>query len=265
MNRRWRPRQEPAYSRESDLCADFAEVARAAGWIVYPEIDHWDLVLVAEDGFQVGVQAKLQAGWMVLWQATQPSPEKPDRRAILVPKVDHRFRNLAHRFGVHVFEASTIECARRWSNDGALARATLERHPDPPLMPQYQVPRRRLALPSIVAASVVAGSPCPRRLTPWRESALLLCALLQRKERVTASEIRLAGLKPSNLVQRNHVVRVGWTEGKPREGLYARGSAEPLDLGWERERDEIWALRGAVFKAADERTGSRSPACPGVP
>ena len=88
---------------EAELCAMFRSAAEADGWIVYPEVDGWDLVLVwsgdapvpeggtgVKKGDQVAVEAKLRANVGAIQQAVTRSTYRyrgqPDFRAVLAPK-----------------------------------------------------------------------------------------------------------------------------------------------------------------------------------
>lgn len=62
------------WSRETDLVADFAAFAQRSGWVAYPETGEWDLLIVRpEDGFQIGIEAKLSLNAIVLAQVLERS------------------------------------------------------------------------------------------------------------------------------------------------------------------------------------------------
>ena len=82
--------REKPFATEGALCEAFAEWARAEGFTVYPETAGWDMLLVAADGHQLGIEAKLSLNLKVLAQAlkgcTYSAERGPDYRAILVPE-----------------------------------------------------------------------------------------------------------------------------------------------------------------------------------
>jgi hypothetical protein len=223
------------YNTEAELCTAFAEVARAAGLVVYPEVEGWDLVLVGPEGVQIGIQAKLGASWLLLHQATEPRMRYPDHRAILVPTVSHKFRALAGRLGLLVYCDSTIRLATRWG--------------DKMRFPTHAGAgkRGRLELPSVVPVNVVAGSPSPRSLTPWREGMLLVCAALEAQGRVSGRQVKRAGLRVSSLTMRNWLRRTGWTRSRHAGAIYERGREALPDAGWEEEKRALWMARGHVL------------------
>lgn len=84
---------EERYGTESDLCQVLMERASMDGWVPYPEIEDWDVVLV-RGGIQVGIQAKLRFNTKVVSQALRGLPgidenqrrhRGPHYRAIAIP------------------------------------------------------------------------------------------------------------------------------------------------------------------------------------
>ena len=79
------------FEKETDLCAEFMKRVPSE-WVVYPETGGFDIVLVRkEDGFQIGVEAKLKLNGKVISQAAEYAgswyscQSGPDCRAVLVP------------------------------------------------------------------------------------------------------------------------------------------------------------------------------------
>ena len=97
--RRWngpdgagRGNMETTFAREADLCSTFLALVPDS-WLVYAETGGFDILLVRkEDGFQIGVQAKLRLNAKVVCQALETgrasaiTNPNPDCRAVLVPK-----------------------------------------------------------------------------------------------------------------------------------------------------------------------------------
>jgi hypothetical protein len=222
-----------AYATEAALCTAFTEAARRSGFVVYPEVLGWDLVLVGVGGVQIGVQAKMLASWRVLWQATGPGVIYPDHRAVLVPRMPYEFRDLAHRLGLITYEDVDIQLVTHQHG----RKIELPRHAG-------AGGAHRLPLPSVVPESVVAGAPSPRQLTRWREAVLLISAALDAHGRVSGRQVTQAGLRVSNLTSRGWLKRTGWTRGRLSGGLYERGGNAIPDEGWKAEKHAIWLARG---------------------
>lgn len=240
------------WKSEAELCAALAAAATRAGMVSYPEVDGWDLVLVATDGTQIGIQAKLRATWAVLEQATRPTATGPQIRAVLVPIAPWRFRSLAGRLALRVFTGDDTQSLQQlrleprfWYDSRTRVRYAV------PVIGEEE--ERLLHLPCVVPTSVVAGSPSPRTLSSWRESVLLVCALLRRDGSITGSEVKAAGLRASALARRGWLDRIGMTASQPSYGIYAPGPSPLPDVGWEAERDAIWQVRGHEMEAAIAR------------
>jgi hypothetical protein len=243
------PRSDHKYVTEVELCAAFAAVARDLGFMVYPEVEGWDLVLVDASGYQVGVQAKLQASWLVLWQALQVgSSGNPDTRALLVPNPPHKFSHLAQHMGVRVFSGATIRIGPNQCPTRKLADWVWS----PKRMDLGATAGPRIRLPSIVASSVVAGAPSPRSLTRWREAVLLICGALEARGRVSGQQVKQLGLRVSALTARGWLVRVGWTPGRRHGGIYQHGGQPLPDVGWSDEKHAIWMARGHELEPIEE-------------
>ena len=99
-------KKAPAFATEADLCASFISWAEPQGWVAYPEWADFDILLVHNDGTQIGVQAKLKFNLQVLSQiaadsAWWPTKVGPDYLAILVPECTST--HLCVALGVTVF------------------------------------------------------------------------------------------------------------------------------------------------------------------
>lgn len=87
----WRAKKKLlVFPSEAELCRVFLARGVDAAWTAYPETGGWDLLLSRKaDGFQIGIQAKLQLNFDVIdqcltdrYNACAPGP---DCRAVLVP------------------------------------------------------------------------------------------------------------------------------------------------------------------------------------
>jgi hypothetical protein len=211
-------RHVPHYKTEADLCRAFADAATAAGWTVYNETAGWDQLLVNAGGEQIGVQAKLRANVAVLCQAMKEHRAGPHYRQPVVGP-DYRL----------------VLVGRPHDGFGDVARAcrllVVAPHPwlEPPLrFPELDPalhwhPERRHDVPRYIP-DVPAGVPCPIQLTPWKLTAIRLCALLRSRGHLTPADFKREGVDP----RRWFVGSEPWllkTEG----GIYVAGSGRLPD------------------------------------
>lgn len=193
------------YTSEAALCADFLAWVRAeAGqtrydvqmpaWQAYAETAGWDILLVGEDGTQIGIQAKLRFNLKVLHQAIPGSWDThsgtgPDYRAILVPHEDATARDLCGALGLTVFSRRSSWCER----PEFLPYPTLGK--DSWATWHYWGPERRCELPDYIP-DVPAGASGPRQLTKWKVKALRLLATLSIRGYLTRQDFRSHGVDP---------------------------------------------------------------------
>lgn len=250
---------------EAELCDRIRAWAEAAGFEVYPELQAWDLVLVAKMdlsldrfdvrmGEQVGVHAKLRANCEVLAQALPPAWEgigHPDYAVVAAPKAGQGFLQVAGHLGIGVLVTGyggTIGFEER---------------------PRRVVGRKPLPLPSFASRAIRAGTPSPRQLSKWREAALTFL----RWARANDGQIGLADLKRHGIARnwaQAWLTSTGERAGGGRTFLY-RLTANPRalpDHGYEDVYAELCAALGPIPAAAPDRpaTGpARSQeAIPGV-
>lgn len=223
-------------AKESILCDAFAEAARGDGWIPYPEVGTWDLVLVhEEEAIQIGVQAKLRANVEVLRQALRGRQwrQGPRFRAVLVPKCSEAFRYVAALLGVGVYTERHIrDIPRRSHGDYTGRRYRIEalsrpwEHRDP------------LWLPPVVP-DMSGGVPAPSGLTRWRVQAIRLCLRLEARGYVTSKDFNELGISAATWRDR-WIVSTGERDG--RRFLYrAKPGAELPIEGWREQAAEIGA------------------------
>jgi hypothetical protein len=220
-----RRKQEPAFKTETELCAAFSDWAGREGFVVYPETAEWDLLLVASDGAQIGVEAKLQLNAKVMDQVMRgtrcnwrESPG-PDYRAIVVP--DQSIPSVADyvmaSIGVTVFRPTRSWASRfeqRWEFYRELAHE-FEMHD--------WNPSHRLELPDYVP-DVPAGVPGPRTLSPWKVGALRVMAVLEVQGYVTRDNVRECRNDP-----RRWCATDGWLT-QLGGGRWGQGKAPRFDL-----------------------------------
>ncbi len=209
---------------ERHLCDRLRAAAGRLGWVAYPEVSGWDVLLVMETGEQIGVQAKLRASLEVLAQAVK-TPERspgPDMRAVLV--VPGRGRDGAVVWGAMRDFMRVAEAARVlvWTPGDLTGTPLADRHM---LEAVRDAPRwnrtARCWLPPLT--DLPAGVPNPRTISRWRCNAARLCVELRGGLRITHAQFieRDVGHMSS---WRRYLVRVPGS----RPALY--GAPDPTNL-----------------------------------
>lgn len=212
------------WTTERAMVADFTAWVRHQGWQVYAETGRWDLVVVRpEDGFQIGIEAKLRLNADVLCQVLAHDTRLrqgygPDCRAVLVPeaKAVGGLVAIARRLNVVVVTGSgpatehhSFCRAGVWygGRDGWKGCCFNPGLPDKndgqytdPAWPEL-CPDQRITLPEYVP-DVVGGASAPVALTHWKIQAIKIACLLEYRGWVTRSDFKALHL---------HMSR--WTEG----------------------------------------------------
>jgi hypothetical protein len=240
------------FPTEASLCAAFLSwVQHGEGkfhhgektpkWTPYAETAGWDILLVAADGTQIGVQAKLRLNWKVVdqtlpggWDAWHE--KGPDYRAVLVPEGDEGAKKLLCAAGV-----MTFECRYREGDIFIF---------DPRLDMEhwnggwhYWSPKQREELPEFVP-DVIAGDSGPVPLTKWKIAALRVIARLDLKGHVTRQDFRELSLDPRRWVGPN-----GWLKSTETPGQYVRGPG----LDFDKQHPVVYAQVLAEARAQLER------------
>lgn len=226
---------EKLFEKEADLCAAFIESVvdeneafakngrPHCGWDCYPETGGWDILVVRQDdGFQIGVEAKLKLNPKVVCQALESgsyfsadSPG-PDARAVLVPSdgLQQYVAPLCARIGITVIKMSRASFRPSlplppsdvfWTSDDWHETGIAERIK----LPDYK-------------AEVPAGVPSPIQLTPWKISALRLLAILDQRGFVCRSDLRHLEMSPTRWIGPH-----GWLRLNPERGGYVATDAMP--------------------------------------
>lgn len=186
-----RSRAEKPFATEAAMCAVFLG-ALPQGWTPYAETAGWDILLVRDDGLQIGVQAKLKLNAEVFSQALedghsyQVTRSGPDCRAVMVPYSETgAFGRLAAYIGVTIIHVRGV---RRFQPEL------------PKLGKDYwgeqwfeQAPAKRHKLPEYVP-DVAAGASAPMQLTDWKISAIKLLHTLEVRGFVTREDFKHYGL-----------------------------------------------------------------------
>lgn len=199
--------------KEADLCAAFIEsLNKVPGWLCYPEAAGFDVLALHESGRQIGVEAKLTLNAKVADQILPKDYETfygrpgPDHRMVIVPKLtdasygisrllhmvgipvlvpSHRYRN-ANTWGWEFDLKFDCNLGTGWHHYTSSERLHLFDW-NPPI---------RCRVPMAVGTHQ-AGVPSPVSLTPWKEAALKVIALLRKQGFVTTKHIQEHGISPT--------------------------------------------------------------------
>lgn len=197
---------------EADLCQAFIEQFNALqGWTCYPETAGFDILVVHETGWQIGVEAKLKLNAKVAdqilpgdWESQYGSPG-PDHRLVIVGDITEAslgIQRLLEMCGVAVLRPHM----NRRPKPGV--RFEYEHYPDFNLRDWLRQgtpwrkhlfdwnPPERCKVP-VVVPDVPAGVPSPLRLTPWKEAALKVLIQLRQQGYITAKQITAHGISPT--------------------------------------------------------------------
>jgi hypothetical protein len=188
-----------AWPTETALCDAFAAEARSQGYRVHAECAGWDLLLVAPDGLQIGVEAKLRPSLEVLAQAMEERAEGPDIHAVLVPLIVYgsAFERVAKRLDLVVFRAWALleEVPPAWKRRygaayGCNIAAMVERaprwnHTAPAWTPPCEIPGHS------------GGRSAPIRITPWKVAAMALCRVLRSRGYLVRKDFRDQKVSPT--------------------------------------------------------------------
>jgi len=210
------------------MCTAFCAWAKPQGWTPYAETAGWDVLLVAPDGTQIGVQAKLKFNLHVLSQAVEDrhywgETQGPDFRAVLVPE-DPGYSNLCAALGLTVFTQMHI-------------RNGWEFRPGLPGMRYVGMAEwhfcnheKRYVLPKYVP-DVVAGASAPVQLTRWKVGALQVCAAIEVRGYVTRDDFRRYGIDHRRWINDN-----AWLIQGDAPGKFIRGPS----LGFDKQHPTVY-------------------------
>ena len=195
MNHRRRPQrwnEKPSWKFEKDLVADFMALARRTGFRCYPETSNFDVLLVREDGFQVGVQAKLTSTVNVIAQAViHPYAQRgPDVVAVLVPTPSNDFNTVCLAMNILVIDGRRVWRERDESEHRA-ARSSFAFQFEDHI--RSMTPRvfkgGRVWFPPF-EPDTDGGVPAPKSMTPWKLGAARICNILRARGYVTRADFK---------------------------------------------------------------------------
>lgn len=209
---------------EAELCASFIlAMNKQADWTCYPEAAGFDILAVHTSGRQIGIEAKMALNAKVADQILPKDYETfygrpgPDHRVVLAGKSSDASYGIARMLGllgVQVllprwmrhdndhwgwgFELRCEESRSGWSffaNDEYLHLFDWN-------------PAERCRVP-LAVGSHQAGVPSPISLTPWKEGALRVIALMRKQGHIAAKQIQELGISPTAWTRPNGD-RPGW-------------------------------------------------------
>lgn len=183
------------FLKETDLCAAFLKRIPDT-WTAYPETGGFDILLVRkEDGFQVGIEAKLKLNAKVICQAAErggyfyTTSAGPDCRAVLVPEdASGEMAQVCRLLGITVLRQLHPDTAfnYRYNRSVCLPKIDDEYWSDDW---HELAPEKRLYVPDYVP-DVIAGDSAPLMLTYWKIAAIKIVVTLERRGYVTRQDFK---------------------------------------------------------------------------
>jgi hypothetical protein len=210
-------------STEAELCEIFIRDMNAQpGWVCYPESGGFDILVVHEDGRQIGVEAKLALNAKVADQI-MPEPwqfryglKGPDHRLVIVSKITDASMGIAKLLGFMGVPVLAPYNGHARTPDGYVERFQFDDYRLRDLLAGGDQgghelfdwnPEERCQVPMVVPL-VAAGVPCPIRLTPWKEKAIHALALLRKQGSISTKQIKELGMSPTAWTQ--HGSKPAW-------------------------------------------------------
>ncbi len=197
------------FEKETDLCAAFISKLPEE-WTAYPETGGFDIVLVRkEDGFQIGVEAKLRLNAKVINQVAEGvstysvTASGPDCRAVLIP-----YGVTTDLAGICKLLNITVITVRKQEWDGEFQFY--------PYLPRTDsdwshrdwrelCPHSRIDLPDWVP-DVIAGDKAPVALTAWKVAAIKIAITLSKRGFVTRKDFGHFDISMSRWTQSGWIV-----------------------------------------------------------
>ena len=205
------------FETEMAMCACFIDLVKAQNpeWTVYPETAGFDILLVRDDGFQIGIEAKLRLNLKVIAQSIPSSSaflwrdQGPDCLAVMVPSDISACdgAKICSYLGVDVIRVDRPFLTDEDRKAGMRAEYIGKPRFYPDLPKQgwtYGWHDRwvseRATLPDYVP-DVPAGDKSPVQLTNWKIKAIKLLIILEKRGFVTSADFRHLEISPSRWTQ----------------------------------------------------------------
>lgn len=231
------------FDTEMAMCACFIDLVKQKHpeWTVYPETAGFDILLVRDDdGFQIGIEAKLRLNLKVIAQALPCGSsfhwrdKGPDCLAVLVPSDANTSDGgkICSYLGVDVIRISRPFLSDEDRKAGMREEYIGKPHfyPDLPRAEQRyggwndRWVSERAELPDYVP-DVPAGDKSPLQLTDWKIRAIKLLIVLEKRGYVTAEDFRHLEISPSRWIQGYPDMR--WLRKGEFRGQWIAGPSTP--------------------------------------
>lgn len=248
--------------KESDLCTLFIRDFNAMpGWRCYPETGGFDVLAVHDDGRQIGVEAKLTLNAKVAQQVL-PNPHDdfigkpgPDYRLVIVSRLTESSEGIArmlNMLGVRVIapKLSRFSSLGEEYTFGEFRELLEAQGSTAKYGKEYMFdwnPAERCHLPPM-PQDLPAGVPSPVKITPWKESAIRVVALMRRQGFVTAKQISAHGIGVSAWTQPNGKKQAWLKKGAVRGQWVETEHMPPFDI----QHPELYAFAVNELEAAAE-------------
>ena len=262
----------PCFKTEADLCRAFSTCIPEK-WTAYNETGNFDILMVHENGVQIGIEAKLILNAKVLCQAIRGRSYDnggPDFRAVLVGRVVAENDVLAAALGITVIalkaepHRSVMSRMRSDWQGPELVKYSLAWRS---LLPKFdcdqykpeshvwldrdnwfdQAPTSRLPLPEYVP-DVEAGHPSPQTLSKWKIQAMKVCVHALKAGKMNRAQFKALKIDPGRWLTGH------WMEKAPERGFWKPTDNFPADV-YCRQHPEIYAQIEADYPAWSVKEG----------
>lgn len=220
-----------SFAKETELCDTFMK-AVPKEWTVYAETGGFDILLVRnEDGFQIGIEAKLKLNAKVITQIAErigthyTCDEGPDCRAILVPHgVNAELGGVCELLGLEVVRVYHSSEQEKWFDKFSPHLPTIS---DGAYWCQRNwfefCPEKRVKLPDYVP-DTIAGDKSPVILTAWKIAAMKLAIVLEKTGFLTRQDFKALEVSMSRWIQYG---LTSWLIPGKIKGQWVRGTNFP--------------------------------------
>lgn len=246
-------RKDPApapFEKESELCSLFMrEFGALPGWTCYPEAAGFDILAVHDDGRQIGVEAKLALNAKVAEQILPGACDQffehpgPDYRIVIVSKITPASAGIARMLamlGVAVLAPDQCRTSRGDAYSFSFHNLLEARGTDTFFGIQYLYdwnPPVRCHVPALLQA-LPAGVPSPIKLTPWKEKAVKILALMRAQGHITGKQIAAHGHAVTRWTQPNGL-KHAWLKKSEVRGQWIETEHMP---DFDKQHPELYAL-----------------------
>ncbi|MCO7517919.1 hypothetical protein NJF44_24555 [Pseudomonas guariconensis] len=206
---------------------------KQADWTCYPEAAGFDILAVHTSGRQIGIEAKMTLNAKVADQILPKDYENfygrpgPDHRLVIVGKASDASHGIGRMLGL----LGVPVLLPRWMHRGGDKsgwefdirclnnRDWMSFFVNEEYLHLFDWnPAERCRVPMVVGAHQ-AGVPSPVSLTPWKEAALRVIALMRSQGHIASKQIQEFGISPT-----------AWTRPKGNDPAPQRHLADSVDF-----------------------------------